>query len=224
VKILPSILAADYLRLGEQIADAERGGADRFHIDVMDGMFVPNISMGIPIVEAMRRGTKLPLEIHLMIERPERYTDAFIKAGGDLLILHQEATPNLHRAIQQVKQHKKQVGVGLNPATPLGTIEEVIEGLDLLLLMTVNPGFGGQKFIHEVLPKLTRARSLIRQRSPHCELEVDGGVDLTTGPFAVAAGADVLVAGTCVFAHPGGPGAGVQALREAVRKGPAAQV
>ena len=122
MKILPSILAADYLRLGQQISDAERGGADRFHIDVMDGMFVPNLSLGIPIVEAMRRGTKLPLEIHLMIERPERYTDAFIQAGGDLIILHQEATPNLHRAIQQVRHAGKQVGVGLNPGTSLSTV------------------------------------------------------------------------------------------------------
>jgi len=219
MKILPSILAADYLRLGEQIAEAERGGADRFHIDVMDGLFVPNISLGIPVVEAVRRGTKLPLEIHLMIERPERYTADFAKAGGDLLILHQEATPNLHRALQQVRQLGKQAGVGLNPATPLGTVEDVIEGLDLLLLMTVNPGFGGQKFIPEVLPKLTRARALIQQRAPRCELEVDGGVDLTTGPLAAAAGADVLVAGTCVFAHPGGPAEGVRALREAVRRG-----
>jgi len=220
VKILPSILAADYLRLGEQVADAERGGADRFHIDVMDGMFVPNLSLGIPVVEAMRRGTKLPLEIHLMIERPERYTDAFIKAGGDLLILHQEATPNLHRAIQQVRHAGKQVGVGLNPATALGTVEDVIEGIDLLLLMTVNPGFGGQKFIHGVMPKLARARALINQRASRCELEVDGGVDLTTGPIAATAGADVLVAGTCVFAHPGGPAAGVRALREALERGP----
>ena len=219
MKILPSILAADYLRLGEQIAEAERGGADRFHIDVMDGLFVPNISLGIPVVEAMRRGTKLPLEIHLMIERPERYTADFARAGGDLLILHQEATPNLHRALQQVRQLGKQAGVGLNPATPLGTVEDVIEGLDLLLLMTVNPGFGGQKFIPEVLPKLTRARALIQQRAPRCELEVDGGVDVTTGPLAAAAGADVLVAGTCVFAHPGGPAEGVRALREAVRRG-----
>ena len=219
MKILPSILAADYLRLGEQIAEAERGGADRFHVDVMDGLFVPNISLGIPVVEAVRRGTKLPLEIHLMIERPERYTADFAKAGGDLLILHQEATPNLHRALQQVRQLGKQAGVGLNPATPLGTVEDVIEGLDLLLLMTVNPGFGGQKFIPEVLPKLTRARALIQQRAPRCELEVDGGVDVTTGPLAAAAGADVLVAGTCVFAHPGGPAEGVRALREAVRRG-----
>ena len=219
MKILPSILAADYLRLGEQIAEAERGGADRFHIDVMDGLFVPNISLGIPVVEAVRRGTKLPLEIHLMIERPERYTTDFARAGGDLLILHQEATPNLHRALQQVRQLGKQAGVGLNPATPLGTVEDVIEGLDLLLLMTVNPGFGGQKFIPEVLPKLTRARALIQQRAPRCELEVDGGVDVTTGPLAAAAGADVLVAGTCVFAHPGGPAEGVRALREAVRRG-----
>jgi ribulose-phosphate 3-epimerase len=154
-----------------------------------------------------------------MIERPERYTDAFIKAGGDLLILHQEATPNLHRAIQQVRQAGKQVGVGLNPGTSLGTVEDVVESLDLLLLMTVNPGFGGQKFIHEVMPKLRRARALIQQRSPRCELEVDGGVDLTTGPIAAAAGADVLVAGTCVFAHPGGPAAGIQALREALKRG-----
>jgi len=219
MKILPSILAADFLRLGEQIADAERGGADRFHIDVMDGLFVPNLSLGIPIVEAMRRGTELPLEIHLMIERPERYTDAFIKAGGDLLILHQEATPNLHRAIQQVRHAGKQVGVGLNPATPLATVEDIVESLDLLLLMTVNPGFGGQQFIHEVMPKLTRARALLQQRALRCELEVDGGVDLRTGPIAAAAGADVLVAGTCVFAHPGGPGAGVQALREALKHG-----
>jgi ribulose-phosphate 3-epimerase len=217
MKIVPSILAADYLRLGEQVADAERGGAERFHIDVMDGSFVPNYSLGIPIVEAMRRGTSLPLEVHLMIDRPERYTDAFIKAGGDLLILHQEATPQLHRALDQVQALGKAVGVGLNPGTPLSTIEEVVGELDLLLLMTVNPGFGGQKFIASVLDKLKRARALLQKRAPSCELEVDGGIDAATGPLAVAAGADVLVAGTCVFAHAGGPGAGVRALREACR-------
>jgi ribulose-phosphate 3-epimerase len=220
MKIAPSILAADYWRLGEQVADAERGGAERFHIDVMDGSFVPNLSLGIPIVEAMRRGTKLPLEIHLMIDRPERYTADFIKAGGDLLILHQEATPHLHRALEQIRQLGKGTGVGLNPSTPLSTVEEVVPGLDLLLLMTVNPGFGGQKFIHSVLPKVTRARALLAQLAPACELEVDGGVDLSTGPLAVSAGADVLVAGTCVFGYPDGPGAGVKALREAVARGP----
>ncbi|MGO9830299.1 MAG: ribulose-phosphate 3-epimerase [Myxococcaceae bacterium] len=222
MKIVPSILAADYWRLGEQVADAERGGAERFHIDVMDGAFVPNFSLGIPIVEAMRRGTTLPLEVHLMIERPERYTEAFIKAGGDLLILHQEATPQLHRAVQQVQALGKAVGVGLNPGTPLNTIEDVVEELDLLLLMTVDPGFGGQAFITSVLSKLQRARSLLHERAPSCELEVDGGVDAATGPLAIAAGADVLVAGTCVFAHPGGPGAGVRALREACSRSPLA--
>jgi len=219
MKIVPSILAADYWRLGEQIQDAERAGVERFHIDVMDGAFVPNFSLGIPIVEAMRRGTSLPLEVHLMIERPERYSEAFVKAGGDLLILHQEATPQLHRAVQQVQAMGKAVGVGLNPGTPLNTIEDVVEQLDLLLLMTVNPGFGGQAFITSVLSKLQRARALLKERAPACELEVDGGVDATTGPLAVAAGANVLVAGTCVFAHPGGPAAGVRALREACALG-----
>jgi ribulose-phosphate 3-epimerase len=219
MKIVPSILAADYWRLGEQVAEAERGGAQRFHIDVMDGLFVPNFSLGIPIVEAMRRGTKLPLEIHLMIERPERYTESFIKAGGDLIILHQEATPQLHRALDQVQSLGKAVGVGLNPATPLATIEDVVESIDLLLLMTVNPGFGGQRFITSVLPKLQRARALLAERAPSCELEVDGGVDEVSGPLALAAGADVLVAGTCIFAHPGGPAAGVKALREACERG-----
>ena len=224
MKIVPSILAADYWRLGEQVADAARAGADRFHIDIMDGLFVPNLSLGIPIVEAMRRGTTLPLEVHLMIDRPERYSEAFVKAGGDLIILHQEATPHLNRAVEQVQALGKAVGVGLNPATPLGTLEDIVEELDLLLLMTVNPGFGGQRFITSVLPKLQRARALLRERAPSCELEVDGGVDLTTGPLALAAGADVLVAGTCVFAHEGGAGAGVRALREACARGPSAAI
>jgi ribulose-phosphate 3-epimerase len=182
----------------------------------MDGVFVPNFSLGIPIVEAMRRGTKLPLEVHLMIQEPERYTDAFIQAGGDLLILHQESTTNLHRAVQQVKVRGKQVGVALNPATPLGAVDAMIEPLDLLLLMTVNPGFGGQKFIDAVLKKVQQARLVLDERNPRCELEVDGGVDLVSAPMAVAAGASVLVAGTCIFADPEGPAAGVRKLRAAL--------
>jgi ribulose-phosphate 3-epimerase len=213
IKIAPSILAADFLKLGEQIHACEAAGVERFHIDVMDGLFVPNYSLGIPIVEAMRRGTQVPLEVHLMIDRPERYTDAFIQAGGDLLILHQESTPNLHRAVQQVKAKGKQVGVALNPATSLSTVEDMLEPLDLLLLMTVNPGFGGQKFIDGVLPKLTRARAALDAKNPRCELEVDGGVDFMTAPRAVAAGANVLVAGSCVFGHAAGPEAAIRQLR-----------
>ena len=215
VRCVPSILAADYLRLGEQVAEAEAAGVERFHIDVMDGLFVPNFSLGIPIVEAMRRGTKLPLEIHLMVQGPERYTDNFIQAGGDLLILHQESTPNLHRAIQQVKEKGKQVGVAINPGTSLSAVEDVLEPLELLLLMTVNPGFGGQKFIHSVLPKLRKARALLDQYNPACELEVDGGVDVKSAPLAVAAGANVLVGGSCIFGHPHGIAHGIRALREA---------
>src|SRR5919106_2688337 len=145
VKCAPSILAADFWRLGEQVKAVEEAGASRFHIDVMDGCFVPNISLGLPIVEAMRRGTSLPLEMHLMILEPERYVGAFIQAGADIVIVHQEATPHLHRTVQMIKQRDKQVGVGLNPSTPVGTIEDIIEELDLLLVMTVNPGFGGQR-------------------------------------------------------------------------------
>lgn len=216
MKCVPSLLAADFLKLGEQLAECEKAGVERFHIDVMDGLFVPNFSLGIPIVEAVRRGTTLPLEVHLMIERPERYTDAFIQAGGDLLILHQESTPNLHRALQQVKGRGKQVGIAINPATALSTVEELLEPADLLLLMTVNPGFGGQKFIDAVLRKLEQARKLINQRNPACELEVDGGVDVKSAPRAVAAGANVLVAGSCIFGHPLGPAEGVRQLRAAV--------
>src|SRR5919106_1230828 len=145
IKIAPSILAADFWQLGAQVKAAEEAGVDRFHIDVMDGCFVPNISLGLPIVEAMRRGTSLPLELHLMILEPERYVEAFMQAGADIVIVHQEATPHLHRTVQQIKQRDKKVGVGLNPSTPVGALEDIIEDLDVLLVMTVNPGFGGQR-------------------------------------------------------------------------------
>jgi ribulose-phosphate 3-epimerase len=216
IKLAPSILAADFWRLGEQVKAAEEAGASRFHIDVMDGRFVPNISLGVPIVEAMRRGTSLPLEIHLMIQEPERYVETFIRAGADIVIVHQEATPHLHRTVQLIKQHEKKAGIGLNPSTPTGTIEDILADIDLLLVMTVNPGFGGQRFIHSMLPKIQRARQLLQQRNAHCELEVDGGVDLQTAPLAVRAGADVLVAGTAIFADTEGPKAGVLRLMQAI--------
>jgi ribulose-phosphate 3-epimerase len=217
VKLAPSVLAADFWRLGEQVKAAEEAGADRFHIDVMDGRFVPNISLGLPIVEAMRRGTALPLEMHLMIQEPERYVEAFIKAGADVVIVHQEATPHLHRTIQLIKSHEKKAGVGLNPSTPTATVEDIITDIDLLLVMTVNPGFGGQRFITSMLPKIQRARHLLQQCNAHCELEADGGVDAQTAPLAVNAGADVLVAGTAIFADKDGPKAGLLRLMHALR-------
>ena len=217
VKFAPSILAADFWHLGEQVKAAEEAGANRFHIDVMDGRFVPNLSLGMPIVEAMRRGTSLPLEMHLMIQEPERYVESFIQAGADIVIVHQEATSHLHRTIQLIKNHEKKAGVGLNPSTPTGTIEDILTDIDLLLVMTVNPGFGGQRFIHSMLPKIQCARQLLQQCHAHCELEVDGGVDLQTAPLAVQAGADVLVAGTAIFADTEGPKAGLLRLMQAIQ-------
>src|SRR5262245_6968510 len=217
VKFAPSILAADFWRLGEQVKAAAEAGANRFHIDVMDGRFVPNISLGIPIVEAMRRGTALPLEMHLMIQEPERYVESFIQAGADIVIVHQEATTNLHRTIQLIKNREKKAGVGLNPSTPTGAIEDILADIDLLLVMTVNPGFGGQRFIDSMLPKIRRARHLLQQGNAPCELEVDGGVDARTAPLAANAGADVLVAGTAIFADKDGPKAGLLRLMQTIQ-------
>jgi ribulose-phosphate 3-epimerase len=216
IKFAPSILAADFWRLGEQVKAAEEAGAHRFHLDVMDGRFVPNISLGLPIVEAMRRGTSLPLEMHLMIVEPERYVDAFMHAGADVVIVHQEATPHLHRTVEQIKQLSKKAGVALNPSTPASTLEDLIEELDVLLVMTVNPGFGGQRFISSMLPKIQRARQLLQRYQAACELEVDGGIDVHTAPLAVHAGADVLVAGTAIFGDKDGPRAGLQRLMQVI--------
>lgn len=215
VKIAPSILAADLLHLGADVQAAEGAGADRFHVDVMDGRFVPNISLGLPVLEAMRRATSLPLEAHLMIAEPERYAEAFAKAGADTLIVHQENSPHLDRTIQLVKALGKKAGVALNPSTPAAALDEVIEALDLVLVMTVNPGFGGQRFIERALRKVAEVRRMLDARNPGGELEVDGGIDSRTAPRVVAAGARVLVAGTAVFAHPGGPAEGLRALRAA---------
>jgi ribulose-phosphate 3-epimerase len=213
IKIVPSVLSADFLRLGEEIKAAERGGADRFQIDVMDGRFVPNISLGIPVVEAVRRGASLPLEIHLMIDRPENYLEAFARAGGDILIVHQENSVHLDRTLQSIKDLGKKAGAALNPSTPVVMLEEVLEKLDLILVMTVNPGFGGQHFIGYTLKKIEQLRKMLDRRNPQCDLEVDGGIDPETAPRAVDAGARVLVAGTAVFGHGGGAEAGIAALK-----------
>jgi ribulose-phosphate 3-epimerase len=216
IQICPSILAADLLKLREQVQAAERGAA-RFQVDVMDGMFVPNISFGFPLVEAMRRATTLLLEAHLMIVQPDRYLDEFAQAGADLIIVHQETTVHLDRLIQYIKHLGKKAGVAICPATPAHVLEDVIEDLDLVLVMTVNPGFGGQEFIHYTLRKVRQVREMLDARNPNCDLEVDGGIELHTIQSAYEAGANVFVAGTAVFQHAGGPEAGVQSLIKAAQ-------
>jgi ribulose-phosphate 3-epimerase len=201
-KIAPSILSADFARLGEEIAALEAGGADYIHVDVMDGQFVPNITIGPLVVEAARRVTKLPLDVHLMIDAPDRYIPAFAKAGADIIVVHAEATNHLHRTVQLIKSLGKKAGVSLNPATPLSTLEYILQDLDLVLLMTVNPGFGGQSFIEACLPKIHSLRSMLDKRGIEAELEVDGGVKTDNIARIAHAGADVFVAGSAVFESP----------------------
>ncbi len=199
VKLAPSILSADFARLGEQVREAEAAGADRIHIDVMDGRFVPVISMGLPIVAAVRRVTRLPLDIHLMIVEPERHIEAFMEAGGDIINVHVEAATHLHRVLQQVKARGRQAGVCLNPATPLSAIEEVLPLVDQVMVMSVNPGYAGQPFIEGVLDKVRRLRRLLDDLGLEAEIEMDGGVTPENAPRCVAAGATALVAASAVF-------------------------
>lgn len=199
VKIAPSILSADFARLGEEIKDVERGGADYIHVDVMDGHFVPNITIGPLIVEAIRPVTKLPLDVHLMIENPDQYIEAFAKAGADYLTVHVEACKHLHRTLNYIKSFGVKAGVVLNPATPVEMIQHVLEDLDMVLFMTVNPGFGGQKFIPAVLPKIKQLKEMIDTKGLDIEIEVDGGVNPETARLCVEAGATVLVAGSAVY-------------------------
>lgn len=199
VKIAPSILSADFARLGDEIKDVEAGGADYIHVDVMDGHFVPNITIGPLIVEAIRPVTKLPLDVHLMIENPDQYIEAFAKAGADYITVHVEASRHLHRTIQFIKSTGVKAGVVINPATPVESLKHIIEDLDMVLLMSVNPGFGGQKFISSVLPKIRQVKEMADEVNPNLEIEVDGGVNEETARLCVEAGATVLVAGSAVF-------------------------
>jgi len=198
-KIAPSILSADFSRLGEDIRAVEAGGADYIHVDVMDGRFVPNITIGPLVVEAVKRVTSLPLDVHLMIADPDLYVPAFAEAGADIIVVHAEASTHLHRTVQLIRSFGKQAGVALNPATPLNCLEYVLEDLDLVLLMTVNPGFGGQSFIEACLPKIHALRGMLDKRGLETELEVDGGVKPDNIERISHAGADVFVAGSAVF-------------------------
>ncbi len=214
IKLAPSILAADLAHLADQVAAAVAAGADRIHVDVMDGHFVPNISFGPVIVRALRSVASVPLEVHLMISEPDRYLNAFAEAGADTLIVHQEGAIHLNRTVQEIHRLGLQAGVAINPATPAVVLEEILPDLELVLVMTVNPGFGGQEFLTGTLPKIRRVRRMIDDVRSNCELEVDGGIEPHTAPLVVEAGARVLVAGSSIFHAPGGPAAGMGRLRD----------
>lgn len=217
IKIAPSILAADFTRLGEQIAAADAGGADQIHIDVMDGRFVPNITMGPLVVAAARRVTTLPLDVHLMIVEPEKHVSAFLDAGADLISVHVETCPHLHRVVQQIREGGARPSVVLNPHTPGVAIKEILPLVDMVLVMTVNPGFGGQSFIAETLPKIREIRQMVEALGRPLDIEVDGGIDVRTAPQVVAHGANVLVAGTSIFGAPEGIESAIAALRRAAQ-------
>jgi len=212
VEVVPSILSADVGRLAEQVKEAEAAGADRIQVDVMDGHFVPNLTFGPLVVEAVRRATSLPVEAHLMVERPEQFLEAFAKAGATLIEVQVEATTSLYRTVQTIKELGARAGVAINPATPVDALREILPYIDLINVMTVEPGFGGQKFIPHSPEKVRRVRAL----SSEVEIEVDGGIDARTAPLVVKAGATVLVAGNSVYGYKGGVAAGIKAIRDAL--------
>ena len=212
IEIVPSILSADLGRLAEQVKEAEAAGADRIQVDVMDGHFVPNLTFGPLVVEAVRRATKLPIEAHLMVERPELFLEAFVKAGATLIEVQVEATTSLYRTVESIRELGAKAGVAINPATPIEDLREILPYIDLVNVMTVEPGFGGQRFIARSPEKIRRLRAMV----PEMEIEVDGGIDARTAPLVVSAGATVLVAGSSVFGFKQGVAAGLQAIREAI--------
>ncbi|MBP8974016.1 MAG: ribulose-phosphate 3-epimerase [Anaerolineae bacterium] len=215
VRIAPSILAADFTRLGEQIAEAQAGGADSIHVDIMDGRFVPNITMGPLVVAAARRATSLPLDVHLMIVEPERHIPAFVEAGADIISVHVETCPHLHRVVQQIRELGAKPAVVLNPHTPAVLAEEILPEVDMVLVMTVNPGFGGQQFIPLTLRKIRQVRAMITELGRPLDVQVDGGIDRQTAPLVVAHGANVLVAGTSIFGAAEGIRGAIAGLRAA---------
>jgi ribulose-phosphate 3-epimerase len=216
MKIAPSILSCDFSRLADEIRAVEDGGADWIHVDVMDGHFVPNITIGPVIIAGARRATDLPLDVHLMIEDPDRYLEAFASAGADVLTVHQETCRHLHRTVDRIRELGVRPGVAVNPATSLESVREVLPNLDLLLVMSVNPGFGGQSYIEASSDKLRRARAMLKEIGSDAELQVDGGVDADNAAAIVSAGASVLVAGSAVYGHEAGAASGVRAIRRAV--------
>jgi ribulose-phosphate 3-epimerase len=202
IKVAPSILSADFSRLGDEVIKIEQAGADWVHIDVMDGHFVPNLTFGPPVIAAIRKVTKLPFDVHLMVTNPQDLIEPFVKAGADIITVHAETAPHLHRLIQTIKEQGKKAGVSLNPSTPLSIVEEVLGDIDMVLIMSVNPGFGGQKFIPGAIDKITRLRDMLTARKLTVAIEVDGGINAATAREVTAAGANILVAGSAVYGAP----------------------